>query len=109
MPRSLDQHRSPIERWRASGRPDWHRGDGHPPTPAAPPCVRIRTRRFELVAQFYATMRGYHLSGLQLHDQVVAANDTIYAHDGIVGDMAVFRQLAGHCERVQLEFVGTAS
>src|SRR5438046_10235501 len=27
-----------------------HRGGGHPPTPATPPCVRVRTRRFELVA-----------------------------------------------------------
>src|SRR5436190_8882129 len=26
-----------------------HRGGGHPPTPATPPCVRVRTRRFELV------------------------------------------------------------
>jgi DNA-binding NtrC family response regulator len=28
---------------------DRHRGDGHPPTPATPPCVRVRTRRFEMV------------------------------------------------------------
>src|SRR5205807_3695167 len=28
---------------------DRHRGGGHPPTPATPPCVRVRTRRFELV------------------------------------------------------------
>src|SRR5215468_1716847 len=26
-----------------------HRGGGHPPTPATPPCVRVRTRRFETV------------------------------------------------------------
>src|SRR6202163_3239419 len=26
-----------------------HRGGGHPPTPATPPCVRVRTRRFESV------------------------------------------------------------
>src|SRR5213594_1670915 len=26
-----------------------HRGGGHPPTPATPPCVRVRTRRFERV------------------------------------------------------------
>src|SRR5712692_9364706 len=26
-----------------------HRGGGCPPTPATPPCVRVRTRRFELV------------------------------------------------------------
>jgi len=31
----------------ASG--DRHRGGGHPPTPATPPCVRVRTRRFESV------------------------------------------------------------
>ncbi len=30
-------------------RRDRHRGGGHPPTPATPPCVRVRTRRFELV------------------------------------------------------------
>jgi hypothetical protein len=29
--------------------PDRHRGGGHPPTPATPPCVRVRTRRFESV------------------------------------------------------------
>src|SRR5437867_4500110 len=28
---------------------DRHRGGGHPPTPATPPCVRVRTRRFEKV------------------------------------------------------------
>jgi len=28
---------------------DRHRGGGHPPTPATPPCVRVRTRRFERV------------------------------------------------------------
>ena len=28
---------------------DRHRGGGYPPTPATPPCVRVRTRRFELV------------------------------------------------------------
>src|ERR1022692_3510157 len=36
-------------------RPDWfsalwtggHGGGGPPPTPATPPCVRVRTRRFE--------------------------------------------------------------
>src|SRR6516164_4484443 len=28
---------------------DRHRGGGDPPTPATPPCVRVRTRRFELV------------------------------------------------------------
>src|SRR6516225_1005288 len=33
-----------------SSRQDRHRGGGHPPTPATPPCVRVRTRRFELVA-----------------------------------------------------------
>jgi hypothetical protein len=34
----------------AINRLDRHRGGGHPPTPAPPPCVRVRTRRFELVA-----------------------------------------------------------
>src|SRR5438128_6945494 len=29
---------------------DRQRGGSHPPTPATPPCVRVRTRRFELVA-----------------------------------------------------------
>ena len=29
---------------------DRHRGGGHPPSPAKPPSVRVRTRRFELVA-----------------------------------------------------------
>jgi hypothetical protein len=28
---------------------DWHRGGGYPPAPATPPCIRVRTRRFELV------------------------------------------------------------
>src|ERR1022692_1969304 len=28
---------------------DRHRGGGQPPTPATPPCVRVRTRRFETV------------------------------------------------------------
>ena len=28
---------------------DRHRGGGHPPTPATPPYVRVRTRRFESV------------------------------------------------------------
>ena len=28
---------------------DRHRGGGHPPTPATPPCIRVRTRRFESV------------------------------------------------------------
>src|SRR5215471_1213556 len=29
---------------------DRHRGRGRPRTPATPPCVRVRTRRFESVA-----------------------------------------------------------
>jgi hypothetical protein len=28
---------------------DRHRGGSHLPTPATPPCVRVRTRRFEKV------------------------------------------------------------
>src|ERR1019366_700825 len=35
----------PVNTWAF----DRHRGGGHPPTPATPPCVRVRTRRFELV------------------------------------------------------------
>jgi hypothetical protein len=30
---------------------DRHRGGGHPPTPATPPCVRVRARRFESVTR----------------------------------------------------------
>src|SRR5216683_2643242 len=30
---------------------DRHRGGGHPPTPATPPCVRVRTRRFDWLRQ----------------------------------------------------------
>src|SRR6201993_1922338 len=37
---------------------DRHRGGGHPPTPATPPCVRVRTRRFELVALTPIEQRG---------------------------------------------------
>src|ERR1022692_3467687 len=36
---------------------DRHRGGGHPPTPATPPCVRVRTRRFETVTESLG-MRG---------------------------------------------------
>src|SRR5690242_19806041 len=32
---------------------DRHRGGGHPPTPATPPCIRVRTRRFELVTSAF--------------------------------------------------------
>ena len=38
----------------ASGRSscvDRHRGGGRPPTPATPPCVRVRTRRFDWLRQ----------------------------------------------------------
>jgi hypothetical protein len=31
------------------GRRDRHRSSGYPLTPATPPCVRVRTRRFEMV------------------------------------------------------------
>src|SRR5712691_6787260 len=34
---------------RTIGNIDRHRGGGCPPTPATPPCVRVRTRRFESV------------------------------------------------------------
>jgi len=36
---------------------DWHRDGGHPPTPATPPCVRVRTRRFELVTLAFIDQR----------------------------------------------------
>ena len=40
----------PLLVWFLPVRPsDRHRGGGHPPTPATPPCVRVRTRRFEMV------------------------------------------------------------
>src|SRR6266542_1843222 len=39
-----------VNRILRNGFSDRHRGGGHPPTPATPPCVRVRTRRFELVA-----------------------------------------------------------
>src|SRR5215831_16997192 len=34
----------------AASRLDRHRGGGRPPTPATPPCIRVRTRRFKKVA-----------------------------------------------------------
>src|SRR5207237_2606058 len=37
---------------------DRHRGGGHPPTPATPPCVRVRTRRFETVTLHSSTKVG---------------------------------------------------
>src|ERR1035441_7711115 len=36
---------------------DRHRGGGHPPTPATPPCVRVRTRRFETVTLTFLEQR----------------------------------------------------
>ncbi len=47
-----------IEQWRVEYKTlghipiipfDRHRGSGCPLTPATPPCVRVRTRRFEMV------------------------------------------------------------
>src|SRR5260370_23059163 len=37
---------------------DRHRGGGHPPAPATPPCVRVRTRRFESVTLTLLNQRG---------------------------------------------------
>src|SRR5208337_4547922 len=37
---------------------DRHRGGGHPPTPATPPCVRVRTRRFERLRQHSSNNEG---------------------------------------------------
>ena len=54
---SLSNGNSPLRRNRRSGSRhipqspfDRHRGGGHPPTPATPPCIRVRTRRFKKVA-----------------------------------------------------------
>jgi hypothetical protein len=35
-----------------------HRGSGHPPTPATPPCVRNRTRRFGGLSRSQVARRG---------------------------------------------------
>src|ERR1017187_4602303 len=40
-----------------ASRLDRHRGGGHPPTPATPPCVRVRTRRFETVTLTFLEQR----------------------------------------------------
>jgi hypothetical protein len=40
-----------------TSRLDRHRGGGHPPTPATPPCIRVRTRRFELVRLAFIDQR----------------------------------------------------
>jgi hypothetical protein len=48
--RLVDESRaiSPISRYESRlHRSDRHRGGGRPPTPATPPCVRVRTRRFD--------------------------------------------------------------
>jgi hypothetical protein len=37
---------------------DRHRGGGRPPTPATPPCVRVRTRRFEKLRRYSSTSEG---------------------------------------------------
>src|SRR5437588_2040138 len=50
----LIQHRTSCPRCRL----DRHRGGGHPPTPATPPCVRVRTRRFETVTLHSSTKVG---------------------------------------------------
>src|SRR5215831_7331443 len=46
-PRLPSPNRRGSESRRSSS--DRHRGGGHPPTPATPPCIRVRTRRFESV------------------------------------------------------------
>src|SRR5207253_2642461 len=46
---SRDQHRFAYRFRLNTRRLDRHRGGGCPPTPATPPCVRVRTRRFESV------------------------------------------------------------
>ena len=37
---------------------DRHRGSGCPLTPATPPCVRVRTRRFEKLGRYSSTREG---------------------------------------------------
>ena len=37
---------------------DRHRGGGHPPTPATPPYVRVRIRRFEKLLCYSSTSEG---------------------------------------------------
>jgi hypothetical protein len=37
---------------------DRHRGSGCPLTPATPPCVRVRTRRFEKLRRYSSTSEG---------------------------------------------------
>jgi hypothetical protein len=37
---------------------DRHRGGGRPPAPATPPCIRVRTRRFERAQLARAAQRG---------------------------------------------------
>jgi hypothetical protein len=37
---------------------DRHRGGGRQPTPATPPCIRVRTRRFKKVALTVLEQRG---------------------------------------------------
>src|SRR5215472_16225417 len=81
---------------------DRHRGGGHPPTPATPPCVRVRTRRFELVAltpidqrrkaeRFEVGIGKPHRKGFGpsevpgaasggLSDPLVATNDSVSSH-----------------------------
>src|SRR5207249_10811749 len=51
----------PVKFLRVLGMDDYrdrHRGGGHPPTPATPPCVRVRTRRFETVTLHSSTKVG---------------------------------------------------
>src|SRR5207244_7667154 len=51
----------PFKSLRVLGMDDYrdrHRGGGHPPTPATPPCVRVRTRRFETVTLHSSTKVG---------------------------------------------------
>jgi hypothetical protein len=37
---------------------DRHRGGGYPPTPATPPYVRVRIRRFEKLRRYSSTSEG---------------------------------------------------
>src|SRR5665213_1708356 len=48
----------PTVGFRPTCRLDRHRGDSHLPTPATPPCERVRTRRFEKLRLHSPTNEG---------------------------------------------------
>ena len=64
------QRRQDTKSARSTPSSDRHRGGGHPPTPATPPCVRVRTRRFEAVT----------LTLLNLHVRQFLGKPGLHAH-----------------------------